>query len=193
MVICGCKVCSDYTDEQRVLANIMGDHCMLLAWGSKVGGAENKGRRTVLSGEYSHQIDEKGRIRIPARLKADLGEGFICVKGTAGCLSLFPKKYWDENFAAKIMAVPYSDIEAQMPIRMFFSSASELEEDNQGRYLMPRGLRDYANIKKELVLIGVGVRAEIWAQEEYERYMNGEKRELSPFDKAIMGLQKYGV
>ena len=167
--------------------NYLGGPYTPLAWGSQGRG------ETVLSGEFCHQIDEKGRIRIPARLKADLGDGFTCVKGTAGCLCLFPKKYWEENFAAKIMAVPFSDIEAQMPIRMFFSSASELEEDNQGRYLMPRHLRDYAHIKKDLVFIGVGMRAEIWAAEEYASYMNGEVRELSPFDKAIAGLQKYGV
>jgi len=166
---------------------ILGDRTTPLAWGSQRRGA------IVLSGEYTHQIDEKARIRIPARLKAALGDGFTCVKGTGGCLCLFPKKYWEENFAAKIMAVPYSDIEAQRPIRMFFSSAAELEEDNQGRYLLPRALREYARIKKDLVFIGVGMRAEIWAREEYEAYMNGEKREPSPFDKAITGLQKYGV
>ena len=147
----------------------------------------------MLYGEYNHQIDEKGRIRIPAKLKAVLGEGFTCVKGTQGCLCLFPKKYWEESFASKIMAVPYSDIEAQMPIRMFFSSASELEEDNQGRYLLPRNLRDHARIKKDLVFLGVGMRAEIWAKEEYDAYMRGDKREVSVFDKAIAGLQKYGV
>jgi len=147
----------------------------------------------VIFGEYNHQIDEKGRVRIPARLKAALGENFMVTKGTAGCLFLFSDKEWKTSLAGKLANVPMSDLEVQRPLRLFFSSASELEEDNQGRYLMPRTLREFANIKKDIVFIGVGNRAEIWAREQYDAYLRGEKRELPDFDRTIAGLQKYGV
>ena len=140
----------------------------------------------MLFGEYNHQIDEKGRIRIPARLRADLGENFMVTKGTGGCLFLFSQAEWGTSLADKLTKVPLSDLEAQKSIRMFFSSAAELEVDNQGRYLMPRNLRDFAQIKKDIVFIGVGNRAEIWACEQYD---------ANPFDydRAIAELQKYGV
>ena len=147
----------------------------------------------MLFGEYNHQIDEKGRIRIPARLKAALSEGFMVTKGTAGCLFLFSQDEWQHNLASKLAAVPMSDLEAARPLRLFFSSAGELEQDNQGRYLLPKNLREFAKIKKDIVFIGVGTRAEIWAREEYEAYLRGDVRDLPDFDRAIAGLEKYGV
>lgn len=147
----------------------------------------------MLFGEYYHQIDEKGRVRIPGRLKSALGDNFMVTKGTAGCLFMFSGLEWHENLADKLSGVPMSDLDVQRPLRMFFSSANELEEDNQGRYMLPKNLREFAKIKKDIVFIGVGNRAEIWAREEYDAYLRGEKRDLPDFDKAIAGLQKYGV
>ena len=161
------------------------------AWGSIL-----EGGNVLLFGEYTHQIDEKGRIRIPAKIKAALGENFMVTKGTAGCLFLFSRSVWETGLANKLNAVPMSDLEVQRPLRMFFSSVNELEEDNQGRYLMPRNLREFAAIKKDIVFIGVGNRAEIWAREEYDAYLRGDSRyeqKRPDFDKALAGLQKYGV
>jgi len=117
----------------------------------------------------------------------------MVTKGTAGCLFMFSGLEWHENLADKLSGVPMSDLDVQRPLRMFFSSANELEEDNQGRYMLPKNLREFAKIKKDIVFIGVGNRAEIWAREEYDAYLRGEKRDLPDFDKAIAGLQKYGV
>ena len=147
----------------------------------------------MLFGEYYHQIDEKGRVRIPAKLKAALGENFMVTKGTAGCLFIFSEQYWEKELLNKFAGVPISDHEAARPLRLLFSSGSELEQDNQGRYLMPKNLREFANIKKDIVFIGVGNRAEIWAREEYDAYLGGGKRVLPDFDKAIEALAKYGV
>ena len=141
----------------------------------------------MLYGEHHHQIDQKGRIRIPAKIKAALGENFIVTKGTAGCLFLFSQPELG-NLHEKLKNVPLSDNEAQRPLRLIFSSASELDEDNQGRFLLPKNLREWASIQKDLVVIGVGTRAEIWAKEEYERYLKG-----ADFDAAIGELGKYGV
>lgn len=147
----------------------------------------------MLFGEYYHQIDEKGRIRIPSKLKSALGENLVVTKGTAGCLFLLKQEAWSNDLFEKLKNVPISDHEAQKPIRMLLSSGSELEGDNQGRFLMPKNLREFANIKKDIVFIGVGNRAEIWAREEYDAYLRGDKRELPDFDKAIQTLKQYGV
>ena len=147
----------------------------------------------MLFGEYHHQIDEKGRIRIPARIKTALGENFMVTKGTAGCLFIFPKNQWEEKIGLRLDGIPLTDHEAQRSIRLWFSSGAELEEDNQGRFLVPNALRTFANIKKDIVIIGVNKRAEIWAREEYDAYLLGKVRELPDFDKALAGLGKYGV
>ena len=148
----------------------------------------------LMYGEFFHQTDQKGRIRIPTKIKAALADNFMVTKGTNGCLFLFSREEWNEKLSSKLTGVPMSDIEVQRALRMFFSSASELESDNQGRFLLPQNLREFAKITKDIVFIGVGNRAEIWSKEEYQRYLNGEGEvKLSAFDKAIAGLEKYGV
>ena len=151
-------------------------------------------RIVVLFGEYHQQIDQKGRIRIPAKLKPFLTESVTITKGTNGCLFLFGMAEWHEKLATKLANVPMSDLDVQRPIRTFFSSASTLEDDNQGRSLLPRNLREYANIKKDIVVIGTGNRAEIWAKENYDLYMSGKAAvQTTDFDKLFAELQKYGV
>ena len=72
-------------------------------------------------GEFSHQIDEKGRLRIPAKLKTDLKNEFVITKGTNGCLFVFNKAYFENQFLNKLMEVPTFDLDAQKPIRAFLS------------------------------------------------------------------------
>ncbi|MCL2851216.1 MAG: division/cell wall cluster transcriptional repressor MraZ [Firmicutes bacterium] len=142
----------------------------------------------MLFGEYFHQVDQKGRVRIPAKLKIGLGENFLVTKGTNSCLFVFSKETLETSLFSKLENVPLSDSSSSLPLRMLFSSASELDEDNQGRSLLPKNLRDFAKIKKDIVFLGVGNRAEIWAKEEYDRYINGVD-----FDNAMEELQKHGV
>lgn len=150
--------------------------------------------KEVLFGEYFCQTDEKGRVRIPAKLKPSLSDNVTVTKGTNGCLFLFASNEWHEKLALKLGTVPMSDLTIQRSIRTFFGGASTLEEDNQGRSLLPKNLREYAEIKKDIVIIGVGNRAEIWARENYEKYMRGESVDkLTDFDKLFTELQKYGV
>ena len=148
-------------------------------------------------GEFYQQTDEKGRVRIPAKLKPAFGEHITITKGTDGCLFLFGEREWSTQFAEKLTAIPASDESVRRSVRVFFSSASELENDNQGRSLLPRNLREYANIKKDIVFIGVGNRAELWAKETYDAYMSGKlvkaTAESTDFDKLFAELKKYGV
>jgi len=142
----------------------------------------------VLFGEYFHQIDQKGRVRIPPKLKRALGESPMVTKGTAGCLFLFSQSELETTIYDKLQSVPLSDLQASKPLRTLFSSAQELEEDNQGRTMVPKNLREFAGLTKDIVFLGVGNRAEIWSKEVYEKYIDGVD-----FDTAIEGLKDYGV
>jgi MraZ protein len=142
----------------------------------------------MLFGEYYHQIDQKGRVRIPGKLKSALGEGFVVSKGTGGCIFLLPKSTLDNQIADKVDAVPLSDISASNPLRMLFASIAEVEEDNQGRTMLPKNLREFAKLNKDIVFIGVGNRAEIWSREAYDKQFAE-----ADFDKALSGLKEYGV
>jgi MraZ protein len=150
--------------------------------------------REMIFGEFHQQTDEKGRVRIPSKIRPLLSDGVIITKGSHGCLFLFPASEWDGQLAQKLSAVPLSDLDIQKSLRLFFSSASELENDNQGRSLLPKNLREFANIKKDIVFIGVGNRAELWAKEEYDAYFSGKiQKKSTNFDELLAELKRYGI
>ena len=140
-------------------------------------------------GEFSHQIDEKGRMRIPAKLKTDLKNEFVITKGTNGCLFVFNKTYFENQFLNKLMEVPTFDLEAQKPIRALLSSSFEVMEDAHGRFLLPLALKEFAKINKNVVFVGVGNRIEIWSEENWNVYLMGD----SSFDKVLSNLGQYNV
>jgi len=142
----------------------------------------------MLFGEYFNQIDAKGRVRIPGKLKAGLGENPMVTKGTNGCLFLFSQTELTDTIYDKIAAVPLSDLNAAAAMRALFSGASELEEDNQGRTMIPQNLRAFAGLTKDIVFIGVGNRGEIWSRERYDK----QSKDFD-FDKALAGLKDYGL
>ena len=115
----------------------------------------------MLIGEYEHSLDAKGRLIMPAKLRLDMGERFIVTKGLDGCLFAFSQNEW-LNFETKLKSLPLSDKNARNFVRFFLSGATECEIDKQGRFLLPNNLRLAANLEKEVVIIGVGTRLEIW-------------------------------
>ena len=115
----------------------------------------------MLIGEYEHSLDAKGRLIMPSKLRQDMGETFIVTKGLDGCLFAFSQNEW-LNFETKLKALPLSDKNARNFVRFFLSGATECEIDKQGRFLIPNNLRVAANLEKEVVIIGVGTRLEIW-------------------------------
>lgn len=120
-------------------------------------------------GEYLHTIDSKGRLIIPARLREGLGEKFIVTKGLDGCLFAYPPQEWSA-LEQKMRSLPFTRADARAFVRFFFAGATECEIDRQGRVLIPANLREYAGLEKEVVVIGVSSRVEIWSQERWERY-----------------------
>ena len=115
----------------------------------------------MLMGEYSHSLDTKGRLIMPAKLRQDIGDKFILTKGLDGCLFAFSQTEWN-NFEEKLKGLPLSDKNARNFVRFFLSGATECEIDKQGRFLIPTNLRISANLEKDAIIIGVGTRIEIW-------------------------------
>ncbi|WP_405740316.1 division/cell wall cluster transcriptional repressor MraZ [Anaerovibrio slackiae] len=123
----------------------------------------------MLMGEYMHSIDAKGRVILPADFRSELGESFIITKGLDNCLFLYTTSEW-ENLSNKLKQLPLAKAEARAFVRFFFSGARQLECDKQGRFLVPATLRAYASLQKEVVLIGVSSRIELWSKEEWLKY-----------------------
>lgn len=127
----------------------------------------------MLIGEYEHTLDVKGRLIMPAKLREDLGENFIITKGLDGCLFGFSKTEWT-NFEDKLKSLPLTNKNARDFVRFFLSGAIECEIDKQGRFLIASNLREYAELEKEVVIIGVGTRIEFWSISKWKDYNNSE-------------------
>ena len=127
----------------------------------------------MLIGQYEHSLDAKGRLIMPAKLREDMGEKFIITKGLDGCLFGFSQKEW-ENFEAKLKTLPLTNKNARDFVRFFLSGAMECEIDKQGRFLISSNLRKVATLEKEVVIIGVGTRIEIWNKNKWEEYNSEE-------------------
>ena len=120
-----------------------------------------------MKGEYQHTLDAKGRLFIPAKLREQLGDGFFVTKGLDECLFLYPQKAWDE-LEQKIRQLPMSKSRGLQ--RFFLSSAADVTVDRQGRIVIPTTLRSYANLERDVVVIGVGERAELWDARRWNAY-----------------------
>lgn len=124
-------------------------------------------------GEYEHNVDAKGRIIMPSKLREDIGDKFIITKGLDGCLFAYSQTEWG-NFEEKLKALPLAQKNARNFVRFFLSGAVECEIDKQGRFLIPANLREHAVLEKEVVIIGVGTRLEIWNRETWKQYSSDE-------------------
>ena len=122
------------------------------------------------SGEYQHSVDAKGRMIVPSKFRELLGESFMVTRGLDNCLFVYPKEAW-EAFTQKLKQLPISNTNARQFVRFFLSGAVECELDKQGRILLPQNLRTYAGIMKDVSVIGVGERAEIWDSEQWNGYV----------------------
>ena len=139
----------------------------------------------MLIGEYYHNLDTKGRVSIPSKFRDDLGGTFVLSKGLDNCLYAYSTKEW-EGFQNELLALRGQD--AQKVRRFFFSGASECEIDTQGRVVLPPVFREYAGLKKELVIIGVSNRAEIWDKEKWEKYISDSSFDSEEISSAMERL-----
>lgn len=126
-----------------------------------------------MTGTYEHNIDAKGRLFIPSKLREELGVTFYLAMGVDACLAIYPQSTWD-RFTEKYRSLPMSQSKAMRPL---FANASKCELDSQGRIVVPQKLRQYAALDKDVVIIGVNDRAEIWSAESWHAQ---EEEEMTP-------------
>ena len=141
----------------------------------------------MFMGEYQHGLDTKGRLIIPAKFREELGEGAIITRGLDNCLFLFPQEEWSilEN---KLHALPLTKHDARQFVRFLFSGATECEMDKQGRINLPTNLREFAEIEKDAVVIGVSSRIEIWSKERWQSYVEVAEESFEDIAENIVDL-----
>jgi MraZ protein len=140
-------------------------------------------------GEYQHTIDPKGRVILPAKFREELGEKFVVTKGLDHCLFVYPNGEWS-NLEKKLRTLPLTSKDARAFIRFFFAGAAECGVDKQGRILIPANLRQHADLNKELAIIGVSTRVEIWDRDAWDAYNN--ESSLSQ-DKIVEHMAELGI
>ena len=126
--------------------------------------------------EYNHTLDTKGRLIIPAKFRETLGEEFVISKGMDGCLFVYAGDDWNA-FEQKLTSLPLINKEARQFARFFLAGAATVEVDKQGRILIPAVLREYAGLKKDVVLAGVYNKVEIWDKERWDESQNDNDME----------------
>lgn len=138
-------------------------------------------------GEYQHSLDSKGRLIVPARFREGLGETFIVTRGLDRCLFAYPMAEW-KLIEEKLRSLPLTQSDARAFVRFFFSGATECEMDKQGRITLPPNLREYAQLEKDVVSVGVSTRVEFWSRERWENYVREASESFDAIAETIVDL-----
>ena len=147
-----------------------------------------KGRRKkMFMGEYEHSLDAKGRLFLPAKFREQLGECFVITKGLDECLFIYTQAEW-KLMEEKLHSLPLAKKEARAFVRFFFSGATELEADKQGRILLPQNLRTHASLEKEIVVVGVASRIEVWDKVKWQAYAEASDEVVSDIAEELADL-----
>jgi len=131
----------------------------------------------MLIGEYKHIIDTKKRLAVPVKLRKDLGTGAVLTRGLDNCLALYPLKEW-QKMTSKLSQLPTGQIDARGFNRIILAGAMAVEFDKLGRILIPDYLKKYALLKKNVVIVGVYNRLEIWDGARWETYKQKTEKEV---------------
>ena len=140
-------------------------------------------------GEYFHSIDRKGRLILPAKFretaKLQFIEKFFVTRGLDKCLFMLSEEEWrsQEN---KLKAMPFTKQQSRTFNRLYFSGAVEVVFDSQGRILLPQNLKEYAEIKKDVVIVGVSSRIEIWAKDKWHEFYGNSRQSYEEIAEKLM-------
>ena len=140
----------------------------------------------MFTGEYRHAVDEKGRLAVPARFRPQLAGTCVVARWLDACLAIFPMPAWEE-LSAKVGSLPLTDPNARLLQRQLFAGAFETELDRQGRVLVPAGLRTFAGLDAEALVLGNRDHAEIWSPAGWDEYSRSLD-DPNAFAQAIAGL-----
>lgn len=138
----------------------------------------------MFMGTYDHSLDAKGRVIVPSKFREALGDRFVITRSLDPCLCVYDMPAW-ERFVQKLSGLPYNTRKQRELVRFFMSSATEVEPDKQGRILLPQKLRTHAHIEKNVVLLGVGARIEIWDPGTYEN--DGISDDMNEIAEELLG------
>lgn len=146
---------------------------------------------TGLIGEYEITLDAKGRFLLPAGFRKQLSEGddvrFVINRGIEKCLSIYPMSSW-EPLAQKIDALNDFNPKVREFKRLFLNGATFVEPDSAGRILIPGRLKEYADLEKDAVMMGMGEKMEIWNKDKYNKLFDSTTpEELDALAKEVMG------
>ena len=141
----------------------------------------------MFMGEYNHTIDEKGRLIIPSKFREELGNSFVVTKGLDGCLFAYDNTEWTA-LEEKLKKLPLTNRDARAFARFMLAGAALVEVDKQGRILLPQVLRGFAELEKDVVLIGVASRIEIWSKDKWN-----EMSDASDMDEIAEKMADLGI
>lgn len=144
--------------------------------GDKWGKVVNKAENLMFIGEFSHTIDTKSRLAIPAKFRGALLEGAIVTKGFEKSLFLFTKTEWQKS-GEKLANLPFYKSNNRAIARLMLGSAMEVTLDKQGRIILPDYLKKFAGLRKQIVIIGLYNRLEIWDRAVWRRYKQGTEKQ----------------
>lgn len=129
-------------------------------------------------GEYSHSVDDKGRLAIPAKFRNELKKGAVVTRGLDNCLFLYTKSEW-QKLAEKLATLPISQANSRAFARLMLAGAMDVDFDKQGRALIPEYLRQFAGLKKNVIVAGLYSRLEIWDADNWTKYKNQTESQSS--------------
>lgn len=138
-------------------------------------------------GEYQHSVDAKGRLIVPAKFREALGETFVVTRGLDNCLFGYPMNEW-RKLEEKLKDLPMTKKDTRAFARFFFSGATEVEIDKQGRINIPSTLITHAHLEKECVVLGVSNRIEIWAKDAWDIYFNESEQSFNEIAENMIGF-----
>lgn len=141
----------------------------------------------MFMGEYHHNIDNKGRLIIPAKFREELGDEFVITRGLDQCLFGYSMAEWSQ-IEEKLKTLPLTKKDARAFTRFFFSGATECELDKQGRVNISSPLLNYAKLEKECVILGVSNRIEIWSKQQWEDYFSESEDSFAELAENMVGF-----
>ena len=140
-------------------------------------------------GEFEHTIDRKGRLIIPAKfrqaLHANAVEKLFLTRGLDGCLFLFGESEW-RLYEARFKQIPFTKSEGRRFNRLFFSGATEVSPDGLGRILVPKTLKEFAQIKEDVVIVGVSNRIEVWSKEKWREFYEASRQSFEEVAERVL-------
>ncbi|MDD5341075.1 MAG: division/cell wall cluster transcriptional repressor MraZ [Patescibacteria group bacterium] len=138
-------------------------------------------------GEYQHNLDEKGRLAVPAKFRATLAKGAVVTRGLDNCLFVYTASEW-EKLAVKLAALPINKANTRAFARFMLASAMDVQLDKQGRIILPEYLRQYAYLRKKSIVAGLYNHLEIWDEDTWNKYKKGTEKQSGKIAEALDGL-----